>query len=769
MNIASKNLKSFFITIALCLTPNIHAIIANPEPFVSIQPDGSQLEIILNGDEHFNYYSTTDGIPVSKNYNDEWVFSKFDLNGTLTPTEVIAKSKQMRTSEENKIANSFIPNKKDLRNIYYKSKERKGLGYSYNMFESSNPQSEKYSDTNPREFRGLVILVEYNDKSFSRPDICNIFNDMINKEGYTGFQDLSGKEISYTGSVRDYFLDNSRKLFSPHFDIVGPVKVPYSCKAPQQTAGIRPIIAAALDGIDDQVNFKDYDSDGDGKVDMIYLIFAGAGSNVSGNSYLYLWPHASILTDIEHDGVELGRYACSTELYGLESRGIIDGIGVICHEFSHVLGLPDLYDVDYATGGQSIHPGEWSIMAGGAYLNSCRTPASYCAYEQYASKFITPEVIEHSGDYVLEPLSSGGKALKINSSVPDEFFLLECKRKNKWDEHLPGEGLIVWRVDSTDASAWSTNRVNASPEHCYMELIRANSQCTTTTVKDTDSDPFPGASSIFSLTNSTTPSIRSWTGIDTPYTLTDINFSEGKAIVRITSENIENVTEDFENMPVSDQEDTAGLTGVFGTWNLTKAKIVSPENSDYCHGKKALSLVKNSQAEISGINKSVRAISMNIANSSVSTSIIRCYYRENGADWTILRTNDGSENISTGPKSKRTVTYPCNLPNGVELKLLMSTGNSSTPVYIDNLRLLIQNDSQSEVLEIADGNNLTVKKLNNLSMEITSNPELGPVFISDLYGRRIAVIDNQEQQIVELPSSGIYIIHQNNQSIKMIF
>ena len=90
------------------------------------------------------------------------------------------------------------------------------------------------------------------------------------------------------------------------------------------------------------MNYKYYDRYGDGTVDMVFFLFAGGGSNFSGNDSRLLWPHASTVLSKSLDGVRFGRYACSTELYGRPQSKIIDGIGTICHEFSHVLGIADL-------------------------------------------------------------------------------------------------------------------------------------------------------------------------------------------------------------------------------------------------------------------------------------------------------------------------------------------------------------------------------------------------------------------------------------------
>ena len=231
---------------------------------------------------------------------------------------------------------------------------------------------------------------------------------------------------------------------------------------------------------------------------------------------------------IRKDGVYLWRYACSTELYGTEESNILDGIGTICHEFSHVLGLQDLYDTDYEkSGGESNHPGDWSIMAGGSYLNNSRTPAGYSLYERYSIGFSSPEVINAESSITLEPLPLSNKGYRIDSSVKDEFFLLENRQPNqfKWDAYLPGHGMLVQRVDSTNKSVWQRNQVNANPSHNYFVLLRAGGSGYNVA---SAADPFPGTNKVTELHNSTNPAnLMTWSGLPTKWGLFNIRETNG--------------------------------------------------------------------------------------------------------------------------------------------------------------------------------------------------------------------------------------------------
>ncbi len=380
--------------------------------------------------------------------------------------------------------------------------------------------------TNYNNFRGLVILVQFNDLEFTREDYRQIVDDMINKENYTGYD----SEV-YTGSVRDYFSDNSGGKFKPQFDVVGPYTVNYSKYDPNQTDNAQAITFAAVDAADADVDFSQYDGDGDGVVDLVYFIIAGNGSNYTDNDSRLWWPHRYVIKKdgkkVTKDGVQLWDYASSVELYGWVSKPQsikIDGIGTICHEFSHVLGLPDFYDTDYeGSGGESSHPDTWSVMAGGNYFNKSRTPVGYSLYERYSVGFCDePTVINERNSFTLEPLHVNQKGYRIDSPVDNEVFCLENRRNDgsfKWDARLKGSGLLVHRVDKTDLSVWDNNTINANPAHNYYEVLWAGGSENARTGYTT----FPGLGNVTELYNMTTPAnLQTHDGSKTAWGLSNI-------------------------------------------------------------------------------------------------------------------------------------------------------------------------------------------------------------------------------------------------------
>lgn len=502
------------VVLVMCSLTSL-ADVACPEPATVRQPDGTLLTIVLHGDEFCNYTTTADGYTVVLCTDGYYRYARLD-GGNLVSTGITAHNAGSRSAAERSwtataqrnIAPAMSASANDIKNAQ-RAMRRKLHGVSGNI--------------NYSKFRGLVILVEYNDCQFIREDAHDAWNDILNKHDYNGYTDTyTNNFVNYTGSVRDYFYDNSNHIFDPVFDVYGPVKVNYSQYYVNQHENAQTLMSAALSAADPQINFRDYDQNGDGVVDMVFFIVAGGGSNYSSiNDSRLLWPHASSISK-SVDGIRTGRYACSTELQGSPADRNLAGIGTICHEFSHVLGLADLYDTDYETGGQSIHPGKWDLMAGGSYLNSSRTPSGYSVYQRYALGFSTPTKASTGTNTLI----AGDDGLRINSRVANEFFLLENRQQqSKWDAYLPGHGMLVWRVDSTNTDVWENNRPNAVPDHLYCELLRAGGADPNSAALA--SDPFPGSKGIHSLTNTTTPSLLSWTGVPTPMVVNDINENNG--------------------------------------------------------------------------------------------------------------------------------------------------------------------------------------------------------------------------------------------------
>jgi len=480
------------------------------------QPDGSSVTIRLVGDEYLHYNTTADGYSLVRRDDGAYVYAQMNDEGLLEATALLAHDAGERTAEERyylqtigRITPQMTALSKQMRRQNQVQRAR-----------SLSPSRASLYDYS--KFKGLVVLVEYNDLSFRYDDYADIMEEMINADNYTGNSRTNfsyyGSYTRCTGSIRDYYRDNSEGIFVPTFDIVGPVKVNRSQYYVNANQNAVQLMIDACTAADSQVNFKDYDVDGDGVVDMVYFIFAGLASYVQGNDSRLLWPHQYDIRNVRSvrkDGVLLGRYACSTELFGGSDWSVLEGIGTMTHEFSHVLGLPDFYDTGNQYEGECVTPDTWSVMANGADFNYGRTPCGFSLFERSALGFTTPQILSEAGTYSIEALQVSNTGYRLDTPVKKESFYIENRQRTKWDAELPGHGMLIFRVDSTNSSAWSYyNTVNDNPSHPYYELLRAGGVRTGqyTIAAGTGSDPFPGTKNVRTINNETTPSLKTWSG-----------------------------------------------------------------------------------------------------------------------------------------------------------------------------------------------------------------------------------------------------------------
>ena len=364
--------------------------------------------------------------------------------------------------------------------------------------------------------KGLIILVNFSDVTFDEEHDKALYERIANEKGF--------KEGQFQGSVYDYFYAQSDGQFELSFDVVGPLTVSeaysyYGENFGEDDADKHPaeMVIECLKLADSQVNYKDYDWDGDGEVDQVFLIYAGQNEAESGGSDC-IWPHEWTLDAAKYvygdgtgsqrlDGVKIDTYACGSEL---GYYGTIAGIGTICHEFSHCLGYPDFYDTDYS-GGNGMF--EWDIMDSGSYNGGGFLPAGYTGYERWVAGWKTPVELTDTA-YVdsMKALQNGGEVYVIyNKGNQDEFYLLENRQKVGWDGAIPGAGLLILHVDY-DEQAWADNEPNDDPEHQRMTWVAADNEYQYTmygndkylTTEGAANDPFP-YDSINAFNKNTTP------------------------------------------------------------------------------------------------------------------------------------------------------------------------------------------------------------------------------------------------------------------------
>ena len=351
--------------------------------------------------------------------------------------------------------------------------------------------------------RGLVILVQFPQTAFHYT--YSDFQSLFNEEGYT--DDIN------IGSVHDYFLEQSYGMFDFSFDIVGPVTMsrPLSYYGSNNDLGddIYPatMVTEALQMIDDEVDFSQYDWDEDGQVEQIFFIHSGYDEAQSGRA-TDIWSHAWTLTEaleegdgngpVVMDGVLIDSYATSAELRDKTGLGFT-GIGTACHEFSHCFGLPDVYD----TVGRNFGMNTWSLMDYGCYNGDGGTPCGFTSYERFFCGWLepieldNPMIIEDMPALTSEPIAY----IFRNSGKSDEYFLFENRQKERWDKYLGGHGMLILHVDY-DETAWKENTVNAVRAHKRLTIIPADNIPTAGT---TAGDTWPGTTGKTEFSDTSSP------------------------------------------------------------------------------------------------------------------------------------------------------------------------------------------------------------------------------------------------------------------------
>ena len=656
----------------MCLTAR--AIPADPMPVKVTQPDGSTVTVALHGDEFFHFTTTQDGYTVLKNGTGYYTYATLE-GDRLVPSNRIARDVAQRTADDYTFL-ATIP---------------KGLNDKVLIQDGQRLKSQRNSAIRRvgadgmmdyDRFRGLIILINYNDKTFSMGNPGSFYSDMVNTPNYTGYT-LNGRQIRMTGSVRDYFYDNSAHIFDPVFDVVGPVNVDYPCTYPLGTSNATEVFEAALRAANPMVDYSDYDSDGDGYVDMVFFLVAGFSANYSGNNEDYLWPHMYYLYWTPPlDGVGFDLYACSTESAGWENYWAdVNGIGTFCHEFGHVLGLPDLYDTDYRdSGGESLNPGDWSIMAGGSGSNFVRNPVGYRLDERYALGFTKPVLINEEGAYSIRPIDESNTGFRLNTPNENEFFLIENRQSGKWDRNLPGHGMLVAKVDSTNERIWWSNQVNCNPNRMYYDLLRASYSGS-----DSDSDPFPGSRGVTELNNFTSPSLLTWDKKFNDFAISEITEHNSTISFNLERDNsILQIVEDFENMPVTDNMNANYVPGVYGKWDFAKCSVVEVEDGQ-CNGHKAVGMKKPSQITSSRpLNIIPYMVDFTIFNPTGTAAKFRFYHStDSGVTW--VPHVDGIVDVAPRSQVKTSLTLPTDSP--IMLRWAMTSGNSKSNCYLDDIKL----------------------------------------------------------------------------------
>ena len=496
-------------TVALAAT-GAWAVKAWPGLHTVAQPDGTVLSYRIVGDEHCHAFATTDGFLLAHGEGGHLFYARKAADGRLLPSAVVAHNPSARSNGETTQLAQW--GTKDFGKIHEQQQTLAGTKRAGRLPGESFPTTGN--------LKGIILLVEFADNSMQEGHDSTLFHKLMNDEGCT--------LENATGSARDYFIDQSGGLFTPDFDVAGTIKLSHrmayygannsqgSDSNPGEMVKEACEYAAEKFGVD----FSKYDFDNDGTVDFVYVIYAGYAESYGASSNT-IWPHAALLDNLgvscSVGGKKINRYACSSELkYTTGTR--VEGIGTFCHEFSHVLGLPDMYNT-YST--SSLQVGRWDVMDQGNYNNESHTPPSMSAFERASLGWMELTEIDTPADSMTLPEMTANKvAYRISTANDNEYFTLENRQQQGWDAYLPGKGLMIMHI-TYEPSAWNGNYVNAGTFPRY-DLVEADG----TQGNGEQSDLYPTADNNM-FTDYSSPNSLSRSGGPTEKGVTNIRDNDG--------------------------------------------------------------------------------------------------------------------------------------------------------------------------------------------------------------------------------------------------
>lgn len=474
-----RNIIAYFTVLLSCMTA-----IAGPagrSPIYLRQPDGTAFLASIKGDEFVKIKTTASGEAVMQDSDGWWCYAIYSEDGTKVssgwkvghdvPGSILSESSRIPYS---RLSEKAMEHRRASNDIIGEPILRKMRKQGQAMTKAGSEAVKKHA---------LVILAEFKDIKFkySKED----FIKLLTEEEYS----VNGA----TGSAKEYFDDQFKGAMEFEFHVSDIVTLSRERKYYGENDSVgddknpAEMISDACKAADPDIDFSLFDDDGDGDVDNVFVFFAGH-DEAEGGAEECIWSHAWVLSSagirLTLDETSVNRYACSSELsLAYDSSGkaheFLTGIGTFCHEYSHTLGLPDFYDVDYEESG-GVSAGLWcstSLMDSGNYNNLGNTPPNYNAIERLIAGICEPIRLEKSGTYHLTPINSGNKAYMVEKEGTKDYYIFERREAKGWDAYIGGSGMLAYHVDlnGSKLEEWSRyNEVNINPNRQRADLIEAD-------------------------------------------------------------------------------------------------------------------------------------------------------------------------------------------------------------------------------------------------------------------------------------------------------
>ncbi len=506
-------MKKFVLTSIFFMTVITFALAVKikPGPRLMTQSDGTIITVYGYGDENMHYYMTSDNILLYNSGSNFYIAKIDSTNGVLSSTGILAHNYGHRSKEE------AMAIGKQNTNYFFNAKPIEHVN-SKKLYENIANNSTYFPHTGTP--KALVILVQFSDTIFKIKNPKYIFDKYLNATSFDEKRD--GTLALNYGSVAQYFSDMSGGRFRPQFDVYGPVTLQHpSSYYGSGDDNIENLIPDACKAVDDSVDFSKYDANGDGKVDLLYIIYAGYSQSITSYSD-DLWPKSGTNGSFGYyDGKQVYRYGINNELnytwkgYMNDHKTYINGIGLFCHEFSHCMGMPDTYSTTSPANKLDNQEMEmWDLMDGGEYTNNGYCPTPYTAWEKESMGWIKIDTLKTPSNITMLPLNEGGKAYKIiNDAASNEYYTLENIQNTGWNSSAYGHGLLISHVNYIPSYFYLGQSPNNIPGKPYMTVFPADGilyNISNTTISSDEyyishaGDPFPGTSKTTSFTDTTT-------------------------------------------------------------------------------------------------------------------------------------------------------------------------------------------------------------------------------------------------------------------------
>lgn len=761
-------MRRFICGISLLLSASTTISGMPAYPGVVTLEDG--MHIYLKGDEYCKWGQTEEGYTILPQEN-SWVYAKISKYGYAEPTDIKVSS---TIDESTKAFLSSQPLEIPVK--INKTARSNYLSLEFDSTKSPNVVGNR---------RALVILMSFADVEFKKG--LDDFDRLFNEIGYS--------EDNAIGSVKDFFLWSSYGQLNFSCDVIGPFTASHDMKYYGKNSGVSgqdqnpySLFEEALNFAVQTVNLAEYDSDDDGYVDNIHIIFAGHGEE-SGARSDAIWSHEMTFPAIEIKGVKIDRYSCTSELRGNSGNGI-SRIGPHCHEMGHALGAMDYYDVDYSTNGAYQGTGNWDIMASGSWNNEGITPPDFNPYVKiFDFGWAQAQTLEEGFNEILPSEEHKDQIYLLRTVIDNDFYLIENRRQISFDSGIPGEGLLIFHIGPEITHGALTNNINSHyPQQCYIVCASADTPFPTTAPSsygDINSAgcPYPGASNNNEFSVSSIPSALCFDQTYSGITLSDISEIED-SIISLYNGTLPLPTyvwtEDFETsnwQSCWQQEDNF--------W-----KVSTTESDDNKYNTKG---VTNDSPIIHETRYLFSRYSSLFNNRTVRYPIqTQVFTLENGKKYGLeLEYYNSPQIVSSSPNPNKLNIYlrksdsetlwitsledtqhswlstEIQLPNNIdsdEVSLIFEgEGKSAGYICIDNIKLIEKTKE--------NGIDYVIKDIENCKVSISSNTItfiskcVSEYYIHDISGRLVTSGHLEDGQYYLYLSKGTFIIHFSNDKL----